>query len=580
LPIGIAEDMTATGLRTMPLARMYLLAGLAATGLYFLLPWNSRGQSLLYDLIGVTSAVAVVVGVRAHRPSLAAAWYFFAAGLMAFAVGDILFNLYPWVWHRDPPIPSVADVFYLAGYPFLAVGLVLLVLRVRPEDRRAGIVDAAQLTVAFGICQWIFVMHPLVQRSGDWVGNLVALSYPAMDVLLLAGLVFLALTPAWRTVAYRYLSASIVLLIVVDEVYGISPESFPGTSWLDAGWLLSYVLWGVAALTPSMRDLSEATESHGPRLSNLRLLVLGAAVATAPAVLLVERVSHREVDAIPVAVGSALLSGLVLLRLAGLIRSLDGLRRAELAARAESESAQRELAQRNEQLLEADRVKDEFVALISHDLRTPLTSIIGYLELTLDDANLTEAQRGYLNVVDRNAERLLHLVNDLLFVARLEAGQLDLIYKELDLAAVVRQSVAEALPRAAAGGIALTCEADDVPPMQADRGRIFQLLDNLVSNALKFTPSGGDVRVSLARMNGAVRLEVEDTGIGIASAEQEQLFERFFRATTASERQIPGTGLGLYIARAIVDAHGGSIAVRSEPGEGTSICVDLPTARV
>jgi signal transduction histidine kinase len=305
--------------------------------------------------------------------------------------------------------------------------------------------------------------------------------------------------------------------------------------------------------------------------------VLAAAVATAPIVLLLERVAGRQVDAVAIAIGSAALSALVLVRLAGLIRSLDGLRRAESAARAESESARRQLASQNEQLLEADRVKDEFVALISHDLRTPLTSIMGYLELTLDNGNLTEEQRGYLDIVDRNAYRLLHLVNDLLFVARFEAGQLDLQRSDVDLAAVVRQSVAEAEPRAVAGGIDLTCEARDVPALQVDRGRMFQLMDNLVSNAIKFTPAGGDVRVSLAPVNGVVRLEVSDTGIGIASAEQQRLFERFFRASAASERQIPGTGLGLYIARAIVEAHGGSIAVHSEPGEGTSFCVDLPT---
>jgi signal transduction histidine kinase len=216
------------------------------------------------------------------------------------------------------------------------------------------------------------------------------------------------------------------------------------------------------------------------------------------------------------------------------------------------------------------------VALISHDLRTPLTSIMGYLELVLDDDNLTEEQRGFLNVADRNADRLLRLVNDLLFVARFEAGELELRPTELDLAAVVRQSVEESGPRAAAGGVELTCEAGAVSAVQADKGRMFQLVENLVSNAIKFTPEGGEVRVSVTPVNGVVRLEVADTGIGIASGEQERLFERFFRASTASEHQIPGTGLGLYITRAIVEAHGGSIAVRSDPGEGTSFCVELP----
>jgi signal transduction histidine kinase len=371
-----------------------------------------------------------------------------------------------------------------------------------------------------------------------------------------------------------------LLLVVVDEIYGISPGSFPGTSWLDAGWLLSYVLWGVAALHPSMRDLSRRQAARGQRLTNVRLLVLAVAVATVPIILVIERFVEREVDALALAIGSAVLSGLVLLRLSGMIRSLDRHRRSERSARAEAESAHKELALKNEQLVEADRLKDEFVALISHDLRTPLTSIMGYLELVLDDHNLSEEQRGYLSIVDRNADRLLHLVNDLLFVARLEAGQLDLHPSELDLAAVVRQSVAEAEPRAAARGVELACEAADVPALKADKGRMFQLLDNLVSNAIKFTPEGGDVRVSLARVNGFVRLEVADNGIGIDADEQQRLFERFFRASTASDQQIPGTGLGLYIARAIVEAHDGSISVESVPGEGTSFRIDLPVEHV
>jgi signal transduction histidine kinase len=568
--------VTAASLRTTPLARAYLAAGIAAIGLYFLLPWNSTAQSALYDLVGISSAVAILVGTRRHRPAFVVPWYLFAGGLLAFAVGDILFTSYARIWHHDPPVPSVADVFYLGGYPLLAIGLVLLVLRMLSRDRRIGLIDAALLTVAFGVCHWVFVMHPLLAGSSDQVGKLVALSYPAMDVVLLAALVFLALTPARRTVSYRYLSGSIVLLLVADEVYSISPERFAATSWLDAGWLLSYVLWGATALTPSMRELSEPRRMRGPSLGHVRLLALWLAVSTAPVVLIVERLAHRRTDAVALAIGSSTLSGLVLLRLTGLVRSFARLRRDERAARAEAQSARRQLLMQNEQLREADRLKDEFVALISHDLRTPLTSIIGYLELILDDDNLTEEQRGFLGVADRNADRLLHLVNDLLFVARFEAGQLDLHPTELDLAAVVRQSVDEAKPRATAGGIALTCDAGAVSAVQADRGRMFQLVDNLVSNAIKFTPAGGDVRISVTPVNGVVHLEVADTGIGIAPQEQQRLFDRFFRASTASEHQIPGTGLGLYITRAIVEAHGGSIAVRSDPGEGTSFSVELP----
>src|SRR5262245_24368259 len=143
----------------MNVARGYLLAGVAALGLYFALPWGSFGQTLVYDAIGVSAAAAAVAGARLHRPSLRLPWYLFAAGLLAFAAGDVLFNLYTFVWHRDPPVPSVADVFYLAGYPFLTAGLILLVRCLRREERRGGRIDAAMLIVAFALCQWVFIIE-------------------------------------------------------------------------------------------------------------------------------------------------------------------------------------------------------------------------------------------------------------------------------------------------------------------------------------------------------------------------------------------------------------------------------------
>jgi signal transduction histidine kinase len=554
----------------------YLVAGLIATGTYFLLPWNTIGQGFVYDGIGVSAAVAVVVGTRLHRPAQRLPWYFFAVGLLAFAVGDTIFNLYDKVWHRNPPVPSAADVFYLSGYPFLAAGLALLIGRVEAGRRLAGLIDAAIFSTAFALVQWVFLMDDIAHGEGSNAAKAVALSYPAMDVVLLAALAIFFLTPAWRTVAYRYLAASIVLLLIADEVYATAPDSYADTTWLDTGWLLSYVLWGVAALHSSMTSLSEALPARQPRLHPVRLAFLTAGLLTAPTVLLIQRIGGTKVDAVPIAVAGGILAALVLERLARLVRGLDRLRSEEREARAEAEFARRLLAEQNERLREADRLKDEFVALISHDLRTPLTSIMGYLELAMDDETLGEEPRTYLDVVQRNSERLLRLVNDLLFVARLEAGELDLHSSEVDLGACVRQSVEEARPRAAAKGIELGCEVQSVPDLRADRGRMFQLLDNLISNAIKFTPEGGRVEVRLVQRDTRLRLEVSDTGIGIAKEEVGRLFERFFRATTATERHIPGTGLGLYIACAIVEAHGGGIEVESEPGQGTTFCVELP----
>src|SRR5919201_1680221 len=301
-------------MRAAGLHRTYLLAGLGVTGLYFLLPWGSFGQTLVYDAIGASSAVAAVVGARIHRPSLRLPWYLFGAGLLAFSLGDVLLNLYSFVWHRDPPVPSVADVLYLAAYPLLTAGLILLVRSLRSEDRRRGRLDAAMLITAFALCQWIFLMQGHL-HDGTIAARVVYMSYPAMDVVLLAGLVFFALTPTWRTVSYRYLAASIVLLIFADEIYGLAPASYASASWLDSAWLLSYVLWGVAALHPSMRELSEPLRAGGPRLSAVRLWMLATALVTAPAVLLVQASLGSGIDAVPIAIGAGLLGGLVLLPL-------------------------------------------------------------------------------------------------------------------------------------------------------------------------------------------------------------------------------------------------------------------------
>jgi signal transduction histidine kinase len=557
--------------------RKYLVAGLAVTGLYFLLPWDSFEQSLFYDAIGASAAVAAVVGARIHRPSLQLPWYLFGAGLLSFSVGDTVLNLYAYVWHRDPPVPSVADAFYLAAYPLLAAGLILLVRCLRSEDRRRGRLDAAMLIVAFALGQWIFLMQNNLHQ-GSFAERVVFLSYPAMDVVLLAALVFFALTPTWRTVSYRYLAASIVLLIFADEIYGISPASYASASWLDAAWLVSYVLWGVAALHPSMRELSEPLRARGPRLSTLRVGMLSIALVTAPIVLLIQAAQGSGIDAVPIAIGAGLLGGLVLLRLTSMIHTLDALRVTEGAARAEAETAQWLLTEQNERLREADRLKDEFVALISHDLRTPLTSITGYVELALEE-DLTDDVRGFLQVVARNSDRLLRLVNDLLFVARLQAGDVMLEEEDLDLAELVRDGVRAMEPRAAGKEITLTCEVEAVPLVHVDRGRFLQVLDNLVSNALKFTPEGGEVHVRLGERDGNIRLEVSDSGMGISAADQRRLFERFFRAGNAVEQQVPGTGLGLYICRAIAEAHEGTISVRSELGEGSTFRLELPLVR-
>ncbi|MGY1740634.1 MULTISPECIES: sensor histidine kinase [unclassified Blastococcus] len=242
-----------------------------------------------------------------------------------------------------------------------------------------------------------------------------------------------------------------------------------------------------------------------------------------------------------------------------------------------------------------ERLKDQFVSLISHELRTPLSSILGYLELVLEDPDqpLTDEQRSYLGTVERNAQRLLRLVGDLLFTAQVEAGKFTLQPEDVDLAAVLRGAEETARVAAAAGDVRLVLDLPDGElAVRGDAVRLGQACDNLVSNAVKFTPAGGRVTLALRAgwrtADGAfgaeerpgsapvARISVTDTGYGIPAAELDQLFTKFFRASTARRHAVKGVGLGLSITRAITTAHGGTLDVASTEGAGTTFTLTLP----
>lgn len=228
---------------------------------------------------------------------------------------------------------------------------------------------------------------------------------------------------------------------------------------------------------------------------------------------------------------------------------------------------------------EVARLKDEFVGLISHELRTPLSSILGYLELMRDDDvhPLSDEQLQYLSVAERNANRLLRLVGDLLFTAQVDSGRFPLDSRDTPLAPIVAASVESGQPAADAAGVELRLElGDDQITIHGDPVRLGQAVDNLVSNAIKFTPRGGTVTVTLAKQGEDALITVRDTGLGIAAAEVDQLFSRFFRATTATRNAVPGVGLGLSITKAIVTAHHGEMSVESQEGAGTAFSMRLP----
>ncbi|WP_434618352.1 ATP-binding protein [Arthrobacter sp. A5] len=226
------------------------------------------------------------------------------------------------------------------------------------------------------------------------------------------------------------------------------------------------------------------------------------------------------------------------------------------------------------ELVAALTAKDDFVSNISHELRTPLTSILGYLSLALDDpSSLTKEIVQYLKVAERNAERLLTLVTDLLSTA---SRTMAIKPRLTNLADIIEDSLDSAGPPAAENGVILVNNVREPLYATLDVGRIGQVLDNLISNAIKYSPDGGTVIVRAHTENDSVICEVQDHGMGMDTVEQSAAFSRFFRAGPALNRAIPGVGLGLLITKTIVENHGGTMHLRSEPGVGTTIGFTIP----
>ena len=249
------------------------------------------------------------------------------------------------------------------------------------------------------------------------------------------------------------------------------------------------------------------------------------------------------------------------------VRGADGERRGATIAYQEVTDLMRALA-----------VKDEFVASVSHELRTPLTAVLGHLEILAESVDLPPPVRRQLGVVRRNAERLRTLVSDLLEVAQAHAGSLQLDRDTVDVARLVHEALEAAAPAADAAGVALEVDVPEVLEALVDGQRLRQVVDNLVSNAVKYTDRGGAAGVRVGVDGTTLDIRVHDSGIGMNAAEVERAFTRFFRGSGALERHRPGTGLGLTIVQSIVEAHGGSISLSSEPGTGTEFHVRLPGA--
>ena len=319
---------------------VYLLGMAAATCLY-VFGGGVLNSGPFYNVIGATVPVALIVGARMHKPGSRLPWYLFALGQTLFIAGDALAYNHRALFGQELPFPSIADAFYLAFYPLVIAGVVLLIRQRYVMRDRASLIDALIVTVGIGALSWIYLMAPYAHDSSLTLSTkLISLAYPVMDVLVLGVAVRLAVGVGYRGPAFVMFSVGIAALLLTDSIYGweLLQGGYETGAALDIGWALFYALFGAAALHPSMRNLGRPAPDPDVKLTALRLVLLAAAILAAPAVVIVRSALDQPTDTGLMMAASAVIFVLVVIRMADLVRRNEQIRAREVALRVASES--------------------------------------------------------------------------------------------------------------------------------------------------------------------------------------------------------------------------------------------------
>jgi diguanylate cyclase (GGDEF)-like protein/PAS domain S-box-containing protein len=332
---GNVESLLETGGRWRNRLWIWYLSFAAVLSALYLFAPSLTANGPLINLLGLSSPIAIAIGIWIHRPRAWLAWVLFAVGQFLFFAGDVYTYSYPKFIGAEVPFPSLGDAFYLAVYLPLMVGLIILVRRRNPRPDRAALIDSLILTIGVALLSWVFLIEPNMHLSGlSWLAKSVSVAYPLGDLLLLAVAIRLAVDAGKRAPAFYLLVASIVSLFLTDSAYAYAllVDGYNHQLSFDVGWIMYYVLWGAAALHPSMRSLEEPARGKRTRLTQLRLVLLGGACLISPSIRFVQNFNERE--ALVVICAAALLFLLVVTRMADLVRQEERAVSRELALRA------------------------------------------------------------------------------------------------------------------------------------------------------------------------------------------------------------------------------------------------------
>jgi signal transduction histidine kinase/ActR/RegA family two-component response regulator len=662
---------------------------------YFLAGVGSTAQTLSYEGIGVLALVACVTGILVHRPQRPAYLWWLVAGICFHLAGDAVLLVYD-LQATAAPFPSIADFVYLGGYASVVVSMILLVRR-RERPVSSDVLDALIVLVGSALLFWFTLVEPFARGAGsNVISKLVAAAYPSADVLLVVAVSQLMLSAGSRSTSFRLIAVGALFMLGTDFVYGM--ESLRGLyapgGWLDAGWMISLVLFGVAVLHPSISALDTKTPVHDTRLTWQRLALLGVALLITPIVFAVYSGPADSVDLVIIVAAGTLTTLLVVARMALLFRehtrAIVALR--DAAAQREVEQALRSANVRFEAAAQAlecaiyewnpeteevlwtegltsvfqhpverrgspnswfmeqvhpdDRAEltdfaavveggleraeasyrfragdgtyryvwDRWIAIkdadgavsrivgglvdatdrhelelllhqsqkmeavgqlaggIAHDFNNLLLAISGNAELLQDSPTLGPQDQEDVREIVKASGRAAELTSQLLTFSRPdlhELGSVDLNSTVAGVETLLKRVLGENIE------IATSLEPH-APAVLGTASGIEQIVVNLAVNARDAMPAGGHLRISTQLEPGCahVRLVVEDTGEGMDEATAARVFEPFFTTKGVGK----GTGLGLATVYGIVDQVGGTIALASQPGEGTRFDVLLPVS--
>jgi len=507
-------------------------------------------SEIIYVIVPVGAGLAIMESARALSGRRKVAWFTIGTGVLAWAVGEVIWVLYEFVLKVEVPYPGWADVFYVLGYPLVFAG-VLLLPHVKPGrlERLRLTLDTVAGSIALTALMWVAYLggQIYIDPAVGFLEQFINLMYPLADLFLLIAVMILAVRRTSRRFDVRLLALGVAMLtnVLADIIYvfQVEADTYSSGGWLDSIWLVGYgaFIWVAWLLLKPPKE----TEQIERRAKVWQLAAPYTAIVGLFALTLFEVGANASL----LEIASGMVGVLIIARQGVAIRE-------------------------NRELVEQQR--DDLISSISHELRTPITSLQGFAQLLSERGEeLGSRERIEMaEIIERQSRHLGGIVTDLVDVARDRLSKTDLSLDAVTIDGVIEDARAM-LPESTMLGVEVSVHAEPDLHVSGDRRRLTQVLVNLLINASRY--GRGVVEIEAHAESGSVMIEIHDNGWGVPRRYQEVIWQRFERGQHHLDATTPGSGIGLAIVRSLIEAHDGSVGYRtSERLGGACFTVSLP----